>query len=301
MNLDQPPSALHQPVMLQEAVASLQVKPGNWYVDGTFGRGGHTGAILAQGGKVVAFDMDHQAIEYGQIKFSQEIANGSLVLVRENFDQLERVITELQRQDQAGPITGILFDFGTSADQLLDPERGFSFDSDAELDMRMDNRLGVKAKDLLAILPEKQLAQLFQDEGGEQFAKPIAKAIAKARTTQPITTTKQLAELVAKLKPRIGKLHPATKVFQALRIAVNTELSNIASVLPQAMRVLTTGSLVTIAFHEGEDRLVKQFMKELLSKNNKVTLQELQQPTVTEQEANPRARSAKLRVATKHD
>jgi 16S rRNA (cytosine1402-N4)-methyltransferase len=298
MNQLTTPSALHQSVMLEEALAALGVKPGNWYIDGTFGRGGHTAAILARGGKVVAFDMDHQAIEYGQAKFAQAIADHSLILVRENFDQLERVITELQNQGQVGPIAGILFDFGTSVDQLLDPSRGFSFDSDAELDMRMDNRLGVKAKDLLAILPEKQLAALFQEEGGEQFAKPIAKAIAKTRTNQPITTTKQLAELISKIKPRTGKLHPATKVFQALRIAVNTELSNIAAVLPQAMRVLATGSLVTIAFHEGEDRLVKQFMKEVAT-SNKITVKDLQQPSTKEQEDNPRARSAKLRVAIK--
>lgn len=293
------PTALHQPVMLTEAITELNVKPGNWYIDGTFGRGGHTATILAKSGKVIAFDMDEQAITFGQTKFAIEIANNQLILVRENFDQLERVVRQLQKANQVGPINGILFDFGTSVDQLLDPNRGFSFDSDAELDMRMDNRLGVKAKDLLAILPEKQLAQLFENEGGEQFARVIAKMISKVRTEQPITTTKQLAELITKIKPRTGKLHPATKVFQALRIAVNTELSNIESVLPQAIHVLETGSLVTIAFHEGEDRLVKHFFKRIAESKPEFVIKEVQQSTESEQQINPRARSAKLRVATK--
>lgn len=297
---DQPqPTALHQPVMLSEAIAELNVEPGNWYIDGTFGRGGHTAAILAKGGKVLAFDVDHQAIEFGQTKFAAEIANHLLILVRENFDQLEKVVKRLQKDDTIGPISGILFDFGTSVDQLLDQNRGFSFDSDAELDMRMDDRLGVKAKDLLAILPEKQLAMLFENEGGEQFARPIAKLIATVRTKQPITTTKQLADLIERVKRRTGKLHPATKVFQALRIAVNTELSVIETALPQAMNVLDHGSLVTIAFHEGEDRLVKHYFRQLTENNTKIQLKDLQQPSEQEQLTNPRARSAKLRVAIK--
>lgn len=292
-------TALHQPVMLTQAITALKVQPDHWYLDGTFGRGGHTKAILAAGGKVLAFDVDHQAIAFGQEQFAAEIAQGSLKLVRENFDQLAQVVQELQATQTIGPISGILFDFGTSVDQLLDPNRGFSFESNAELDMRMDDRLGVTAKDLLAVLPEKQLAELFQNEGGERFAKPIAKAIAKQRLVQPITTTNQLATLISRIKPRIGKLHPATKVFQALRIAVNTELSVIEAVLPQAWSVLEPGSnLVTISFHEGEDRLAKHFMKQLEGEGQAHTT-ELQQPTETELLENPRARSAKLRVATK--
>lgn len=156
---------LHQSVMLKESVELLDVKAGNWYVDGTFGRGGHTQAILKQGGKVVAFDVDHQAIEYGKKTFADQITEGSLILVRENFDQLQQTIKQLQNENRVGQIQGVLFDFGTSVDQLLDQNRGFSFSSDAELDMRMDNRLGVKAKDLLAVLPEKQLAELFANHG----------------------------------------------------------------------------------------------------------------------------------------
>jgi 16S rRNA (cytosine1402-N4)-methyltransferase len=292
-------TALHQSVMLDEAINGLHIQPDHWYVDGTFGRGGHTNAILKQGGKVIAFDVDHQAIEYGQATFNQEIEQGSLYLVRENFDHLSKTILHLQNQANIPNISGILFDFGTSVDQLLDQTRGFSFDSDAELDMRMDDRLGVKAKDLLALLPENQLADLFFNQGGERFAKPIAKAIAKQRTKQAITTTKQLADLISKLKPRIGKLHPATKVFQALRIAVNTELTSIEAVLPQAFKVLHKGgSLVTIAFHEGEDRLVKHFFKHLAD-TNQALASELIQPSEQELLINPRARSAKLRIATK--
>jgi 16S rRNA (cytosine1402-N4)-methyltransferase len=291
-------TALHQSVMLEEAINGLDVQPDSWYIDGTFGRGGHTKAILEKGGNVIAFDVDHQAIEYGQQQFEKEIEQGCLILIRENFDHLQAEIQKLQQENRIGEISGVLFDFGTSVDQLLDKERGFSFDSDAELDMRMDNRLGVKAKDLLAVLPEKQLAELFLNEGGEKFAKPIAKKIVDRRSQKPITTTKELANLVEKVKQRRGKLHPATKVFQALRIAVNTELTSIKTVLPQAFAVLDTGNIVAISFHEGEDRLVKRFFKQL-EEEQQIKEQTLRQPSETEINTNPRSRSARLRIAFK--
>jgi 16S rRNA (cytosine1402-N4)-methyltransferase len=289
-------TAIHQTVMLEEAVEFLQVEKGKWYVDGTFGRGGHTDAILNLGGKVVAFDVDQDAIEYGQAEFPKEIADGSLLLIRENFDRLQSTILSLQAEGKIGDIHGVLFDFGTSADQLLDVNRGFSFLGDAELDMRMDDRLGVKAKDLLAILPEKQLAELFANEGGEKYAKPIAKAVVERRSQKAITTSNQLSEIVEKVKPRKGKLHPATKVFQALRIAVNTELSSIETALPQAFSILKSGRVVAISFHEGEDRLVKRYFVKLETEG-KIKEHKLRQPSEMEIIRNPRSRSAKLRYA----
>lgn len=286
--------------MLEDAVTALQVKPGNWYIDGTFGRGGHTKKILEAGGKVVAFDFDQDAINYGQQAFAFEITAGKLILIRENFAHLADAITNLQTQHQIGVIHGILFDFGTSTQQLTSQERGFSFEGDGPLDMRMDQRLGVMAKDLLAVIPEKQLAELFKSMGGELDAKRIAKAIKTAKT--PITTTKQLSDLVSRIKGRQkGKLHPATKVFQALRIAVNTELDNITEMLPQALRLLEDGgTIVTIAFHEGEDKIVKHMFKSWESRKLGTNLtKKPETPSETELSTNIRARSAKMRVFIK--
>jgi 16S rRNA (cytosine1402-N4)-methyltransferase len=286
---------LHIPVLAAEAIEGLQLKPNHWYIDATFGRGGHTRMMLQQGAKVIAFDCDRAAIEYGVETFKNEIAHHQLQLIHSNFDTLERHITELKLDH---PISGILFDFGTSSNQLMDAERGFSFQGSAELDMRMDDRMGVKAKDLLAILPEKQLATLFFEFGGEMESKKIAKAIAEHRQKDAITTTDELVNLILRVKkqPRTH-LHPATKVFQALRMAVNTELDVITSALPQALKVVPAGRIVTIAFHEGEDRIVKQYFKNW-AQSGRGTLLTPQPITASAQEEsdNPRSRSAKLRI-----
>lgn len=292
---------LHQSVMPLEAIEGLQVKPGKWYVDGTFGRGGHTQAILEKGGNVIAFDFDQEAIDFGQEKFKNEIEAGSLILLRSNFRDLKNQLDNL-RAEVKQSIYGILFDFGTTVDQLKDATRGFSFDSDSELDMRMDDRLGVKAKDLLALIDEHQLALLFQEYGGEESSKAIAKAIVRERQIKPITTTKQLAGIIERMKPSRGHLHPATKVFQALRIAVNSELENISDVLPQAVEVLQSGGrVVTISFHEGEDRIAKQTLKkwEEQGKGKQITKRPLE-ANADELRENPRARSAKLRIFEKN-
>ena len=183
---------LHVPVMLHETIAALEIQPGSWYVDCTFGQGGHTKPMLERGAKVLAFDWDAAAIQRGETTYAQELAAGTLILVHEPFSKLSSVIEPYKQTGMN--IMGILFDFGTSSPQLTSGERGFSFLSDGELDMRMDTRLGVQAKDLLAILPEKQLAQLFSEFGGEHEAKTIAHAIKLSST--PITTTLQLAHLV---------------------------------------------------------------------------------------------------------
>lgn len=285
--------------MLEDATEALNVQTDCWYVDGTFGRGGHTEKILQAGGKVVAFDFDQEAIDYGTEKFADEVRTGKLILIRENFASLAEIISNLQKNNQVGEIQGILLDFGTSTQQLTSQERGFSFDGDGPLDMRMDQRLGVQAKDLLAIIPENQLTELFRDFGGEIDAKRIVKAIKASRT--PITQTNQLAELIVKVKGRQkGKLHPATKVFQALRIAVNTELDNITSLLPQALNILSDGGkIVTIAFHEGEDKIVKHTFRSWETENLGSTAKKPSVPSEEEVSTNTRARSAKMRIFTK--
>lgn len=280
-------TATHVPVLLNEALDALAVEKDAWYIDGTFGRGGHTRAILNKGGKVIAFDWDPEAIEHGKQTFASEIENNWLLFIQESFANLRQAVTQQ-------PIAGILFDFGTSTEQLTSAKRGFSFEGDGPLDMRMDPNLGVTAADLLAVVPEKQLAELFKDFGGEPQAKAIAKAI--KRNLTPIKTTKQLSDVILSIsRNRHGKLHPATKVFQALRIAVNSELDQITAALPQAFELLApAGHLVTIAFHEGEDRIAKHFMKEQ-EKNQTAVVSPIITASEEEITRNPRARSAKLR------
>jgi len=292
---------LHQPVLLSEAIEALNVQPEGWYVDGTFGRGGHTAAILKKQGRVLAFDIDQEAISYGQTAFAQEIKEGNLVIVRENFDHLRQVITA-HPKISLDSLKGFLFDFGTSSDQLLSAERGFSFDSDQVLDMRMDQRLGVTANDLLNVLPENQLRELFQEYGGEHEARNVARAIKKwqAQQSAPATFTgRELAGLISNVKRERGsKLHPATKIFQALRIAVNQELDSIQSLLAQVKVVAVPGNrLVSIAFHEGEDRIVKHQLIEWekQGRGHRVNKSVIV-PSLTEIETNPRSRSAKMRI-----
>ncbi len=292
----------HIPVLLDEAISGLQPQAGEWYLDGTFGRGGHTQAILARQAKVIALDVDQGAIEYGQTTFAAELAQNRLILVRENFERLAKVVSTLRDSGQVGDIRGALFDFGTSTEQLMSAERGFSFAGDGDLDMRMDDRLGVKAKDLLKLLSEKQLSQVFFEYGGEREARKIARAIVEIRQTGDMTQLDSVSGLVAvimatKREPR-GHLHPATKVFQALRIAVNDELTAIRSALPQALEILTTPArVVTIAFHEGEDRVVKQMFNtwERQGKGKVITKHPV---TAGDRElaVNSRSRSAKLRI-----
>lgn len=290
---------IHISVLLNEAVELLDVQPNMWYIDATFGRGGHTSEVLDQGGRVIAFDWDHEAIAYGKKSFATEISAGNLILVHESFTKIESAIADLKKEQDI-IVSGVLFDFGTSTQQLTSSERGFSFEGEGELDMRMDTRLGVTAKDILALIPESQLAELFRDFGGEEEAKAVAKAIKSSPT--PITTTKQLSNLIASVKRRKRPgINPATKVFQALRIVVNSELDEIRDALPSAFSVLETGGrLVTIAFHDGEDRLVKQQFKNW-EKNKLAELLTPKPLAPTEEEIseNNRARSAKLRALRK--
>lgn len=289
----------HITVFLDQAIELLNVKPDCWYIDATFGGGGHTRNILSKGGKVLAFDFDEQAIEMGLEAFAQEIAKQQLILVQANFADLEKVVAE---NKLTGQIDGLIFDFGTSTDQLMSEERGFSFSGLGELDMRMDKNLGVKAKDLLALLSEKQLTEVFSTYGGELEAKKIAKAIvAQRKAGRFISTNQDLVKLVEKNKSYRGKTHPATKVFQALRIVVNDELANIEQVLPQALQVVNQGGrIVTIGFHEGEDRQFKVAFRNWEEKGfGTIVTKKAIEPSEEEVQKNPRSRSAKLRAFEK--
>lgn len=288
--------------MPDEVLLYLQPEKDAWYLDATFGSGGHTRLLLEAGAHVIALDWDESAIQAGERNFADEISSGQLMLIRSSFSSLSQVL-ETAKVPQ---LHGALFDFGTSTLQLMSGSRGFSFNEDGPLDMRMDNRLGVTAADLLNVLPEKQLADLFIEYGGEKFAKAIAKAI--KNSPQPITRTSELSQLIIDINKRHhnmgqGKIHPATRVFQALRIAVNTELDEIASALPQALQALQSGgTLVCIAFHEGEDRIVKRtFLEWHIDGQGSVVTPKPRQPSIKEVENNPRARSAKMRVFRKNE
>ncbi len=291
-------SVHHQPVMLTEAIELLSVKPEHWYIDATFGRGGHTSKILERGGLVLALDIDQEATQFAQDHFSKAINQSKLLIRRANFVEIDTVWRAEASLKELRP-QGILFDFGTTSDQLLSTIRGFSFDHDAPLDMRMDDRLGVTAADFLQVLSEKELATIFRNQGGETFAQPIARRI---KQSSPVTTTGQLAQIIVRTKPPVrGHLHPATKVFQALRMIVNSEVDNLEQAIPKAFELLKpTGRLVTLAFHEGEDRFVKHFFKSLETKSQlRLLTPKVLTPSSEEEKKNPRSRSTKLRAIEK--
>lgn len=263
-------SGYHTPVLLNEVLEVLDVKSGEKYIDCTFGGGGHSKAIVEAGGIVLGIDQDPEA--HAQ--------------VHGNFAHLKEIATK------AGftQVSGIIFDLGVSSHQLETDYRGFSLNKEAKLDMRMDPIIQtITAADLVNAGGERELASLFWRLGEEGNSRKIAKAIVSSR---PITTTTQLADVVSKVSHRNGfdRIHPATKVFQALRIAVNDELENLRLALPQAWELLKPGGkLAVISFHSLEDRIVKNFMK----------ASELIRPTKEEKGVNPRARSGKLRVMEK--
>lgn len=289
---------MHISVLKNEVIEALAVKPGGWYIDGTFGRGGHTSEVLALGGSVVAFDMDEDAHEFALQHFSQHIEEGKLKMVRANFAQLS---VELERIGfTRGTFAGAMFDLGMSSNQIDESGRGFTFQKNEPLDMRMDENQGVTAADLLNALPEKHLKTMFWENSQETFASIIAREIVKRREKKPWKTTQELADLIEKVKRgrKAGHIHPATKVFQALRMAVNTELDNLTVLLDQLPSwIAPEGRIVFLAFHEGEDRQVKQAFN-MWQKQGK-GLQITKKPVMaSEQElkANPRSRSAKMRA-----
>lgn len=303
----------HQPVLLGEVIQHMAIKPDGVYVDATFGRGGHAQVVLKHlgpTGRLLAMDKDPEAIAYACQHFGHDqrfsIHHGS-------FNQLKTFLSSL---DLYGKIDGILFDLGVSSPQLDNAARGFSFQSVGKLDMRMDITSGIDAATWLEKVSEEELAKVLWEYGEERYSRRIARAIVSARQVSPITTTQQLAEIVAKAHPAWEKgKNPATRSFQAIRIAINHELEDLEVGLEQALEALNmSGRLLVISFHSLEDRIVKHFIQhhergdqlpaKLPVKHSefKPRLKRLGRaihPSLVEIEQNPRARSAVLRIAEK--
>ncbi|MFM8511838.1 MAG: 16S rRNA (cytosine(1402)-N(4))-methyltransferase RsmH [Betaproteobacteria bacterium] len=302
--------ARHVTVLLEEAVQALAVQPSGVYVDGTFGRGGHSRRILqALGpqGRLVAFDKDPDALA-AAAQAGTRVADPRFSICHASFAQMRGCLADLGIH----AVNGILLDLGVSSPQIDTPQRGFSFRFDAPLDMRMDTTRGPTAADFLASADERRIAQVIRDYGEERFALPIAKAVvARRESGRPIRTTLELSELVARaVKTREPGQDPATRTFQALRIQVNAELEELEQGLAAALDLLApVGRLAVISFHSLEDRIVKQFIaresrevvdrRALLAPPKAMRLQALGRIRPTDEEVahNPRSRSAILRVA----
>jgi 16S rRNA (cytosine1402-N4)-methyltransferase len=292
---------LHVPVLLEDALELLNVRPGGIYVDATLGLGGHSAEIarrLGGAGKLICFDRDPEAMEKARARLDEvaaELASAMPTVVYE-----PRAFSEAAEAIAQGTLDGLLADFGVSSLQLDEAHRGFSFRTDGPLDMRMDTRSGETAEQVVNQEDENELADLIYEFGEERRSRRIARAIVRAR---PIRTTAELAQIVAAAAPSMkgDKIHPATRTFQAIRIRVNDELGEIQTLLKSAGSLLKPGGrVVLISFHSLEDRLVKDAFKE--AKDAKIFEVLTKKPVVAgEQEMmrNPRARSAKLRAAEK--
>ena len=303
----------HLPVMLAETLEQLAIKKNGIYIDCTFGRGGHSRGILKQlenSGQLLALDRDSEAIESEPAKVLLQDPRFRLRHCR--FSKLASVI---EAEGLAGKVDGVLFDLGVSSPQLDQSERGFSFLRDGPLDMRMDRQADFSAQQWLAQVEESELVRILFDYGEERFARRIARAIIESRKSKPIATTRQLAELVETAMPyRDRHKHSATRTFQAIRIAVNSELDELKEALTQSLGVLKIGGrLVVISFHSLEDRIVKRFIRDesgFKQDAGRLPLKQSQLPRGSlrkigkairagnqETAINPRARSAIMRVA----
>ncbi|MGD2168020.1 MAG: 16S rRNA (cytosine(1402)-N(4))-methyltransferase RsmH [Gammaproteobacteria bacterium] len=301
----------HRPVLVDEVLEGLGPVSDGWYVDATYGRGGHCAAILerlAADGRVLALDKDPEAVAQARRRFAEE---PRFEICHADFTDLGAVVTARFGAHRAN---GILFDLGVSSPQLDAPERGFSFSQDGPLDMRMNSAAGITLAQWLAEVEPAELGRVIAQYGEQPGAWRIAAAIVAARSTGAITRTGQLADIVARAAPRSKRSHhPATRVFQALRIALNDELGALRAALRQSLDVLAEGGrLVVISFHSLEDRIVKRFMAEH-SRDDPVyaglpdvpaharaklrRIGRLVRPGEAEIAANPRARSARLRIA----
>ena len=303
---------VHLSVMLEEALQHLAIKKEGVYIDGTFGRGGHSRRMLealGEKGQLLSFDRDNTAIECENAQIMRQ--DNRFSLHHAAFSQMDAIV---EQRGLTAKIDGILLDLGVSSPQLDDETRGFSFMNDGELDMRMDCSKGLSAAQWLAQIDEKSLMHVLFDYGEERFARQISGAIKAYQLTQSIETTRQLAKLIEDTIPiREKHKHPATRSFQAIRIAVNNELGELSSVLDQATKLLNhQGRLVVISFHSLEDRIVKRFMRNESSakyvgklpikeadieKGVLTVLSKAIKPSQSEIELNPRSRSAVMRVA----
>lgn len=301
----------HKTVLLDEAVEAMLVDPSGLYVDGTFGRGGHSAELLSRlsdDGQVIAIDKDPQAISAGQKRFEQD---KRLTMIHGSFADLAEIVEQAGKH---GTVSGVLLDLGVSSPQLDQPQRGFSFLKDGPLDMRMDTTQGISAAEWIAAADEAEIARVMKEYGEERYARRMAAAVVRARNEKPITRTLELAQILSAAHPawERGK-HPATKAFQAIRIFINRELADLEALLSQIIDCLKVGGrLVIISFHSLEDRRVKRFIRDQeqgikLPKN--LPIRDIERgirlikvgkpikPANSEIQDNPRARSAVMRVA----
>ncbi len=291
---------IHTPVLLAETLEFLNPASGGVYVDGTLGLGGHSASILDRSGpdgRVIAFEWDESAIERARARLLPY--KNRLKIIRRNFAEISAGLSE----EKVTAVDGLLIDVGLSSLQLDMGERGFSFQRDEILDMRMDNRKTITARSVLATCSQTELADIFFYYGEERQARPIASAIVEYRAEKAIETTKQLVSIITGAVPKRfhpKKIHAATKVFQALRIAVNTELENLAKILEDGVRFLKPGArFCVISFHSLEDRIVKAKFKN--NKELELITAKAVMPSSEEIAVNKRSRSARLRVAQKKD
>lgn len=303
--------SLHRSVLLDQAVDLLVVRPGGRYIDGTFGRGGHSRLILKRlegDGRLVGIDKDPEAVRFGEALAAED---GRFVVYHGSFADMDSAADE--QGWQPGSLDGILLDLGVSSPQLDDPDRGFSFMSNGPLDMRMDSSRGQSAADWLNTADEKEIADVIFRFGEERFSRRIARAVVQQRVEEPLATTRQFAELVRQAVPKKEKhKHPATRSFQAVRIFINRELEDLEVGLEKAVDLLAPGGrLVVISFHSLEDRIVKRFMRDLsrgpqLPRGLPVKAEDVEPPyrlvgkalkaSEPEVQDNIRARSAVMRV-----
>ncbi len=308
----------HETVFLQEAVDALVTDPNGVYVDGTFGRGGHSRLILArlgEQGRLLVIDKDPEAIAIAE---ALRAADPRVVVGHGSFAELGRFVAALPGVTQVNGqvVNGILLDLGVSSPQIDDARRGFSFSHDGPLDMRMNNKQGISAAQWLATAAEEEIARVIYEYGEEKFSRRMAKAIVAARAQQPLTTTKQLADIVTEANPAWERhKHPATRAFQGIRIFINDELKDLETALRAMLELLVTGGrMAVISFHSLEDRIVKQFMQKHVRGDDfppgvPVTYSQLkprlrllgkaQKTGDDERGRNVRARSAVMRVAEK--
>jgi 16S rRNA (cytosine1402-N4)-methyltransferase len=300
-------------VLLKEALEGLALRDDGWYVDATYGRGGHSAEILARlgtQGRLLALDKDPEAVAHGQDRFK---ADDRFAIRHAGFEEFRAVVEPWL---EGRSLAGVLFDLGVSSPQLDTAERGFSFAHDGPLDMRMNTAVGQTAAEWLASASHGEIASVLARYGEEPRARQIATAILRARESAPLTTTRQLADLVAAHAGRqAGRIHPATRTFQAIRIAINDELGALERALAQPLELLATdGRLVVISFHSLEDRIVKRFMAREArgdeayaglpnipphARPRLVLVGKLVRPGSDETLENPRARSARLRIAAR--
>jgi 16S rRNA (cytosine1402-N4)-methyltransferase len=285
---------IHLPVLVKEAIKVLNPIPGGTYVDATIGPGGHSEEILTligTGGKLIGIDRDNEALRTAQERLSDK----RVILRKGSFSDMEKLL----KKDEITEVDGILFDLGISMIQMKDIERGFSFISDKRMDMRMDKEQALSARDVVNKYSANELERILREFGEERLSRKISEAIVRKRRIKPIDTCSELSEIVERVYGRRGRVHPATKTFQALRIEVNRELDELQKGLDASVRILKRGGrLCVISYHSLEDRIVKHFIARSSKEGSlKVITKKPLTPGSEEIRSNPSSRSAKLRAA----